>query len=333
VFTLSAEPGPRDCAATLLRATVSDVVFSCSDEGRVGPIHKFVYDIRAKRLVSHFTYARYSMTRGEVIGPPGRRRAQLHGQSETERVVLEFTPTSTPRFRVTARGATGDGPSVAPSDRESKPFGPDGAFRLVRGDDATADGGRLIVESRRLGRPQNCRLPISTRRDYVKARLMRTPQNDAGRTDWIDESIGPWQILDDNLWFGRAFYEGEGRSGVGGIGFFSPRDTKFTLFSAEAIADWSAAALLVEPDAAWVALECAGEYGSTSGGIVRFDRRTQSFERLTDRGGIGSQFLRVGESLLLLTNTGVSLVGDRGVEHYIVDRTTDGRLRVVPSLR
>lgn len=306
-FIVTRAQGQRDCSATLLRVTSTDVVFRCEEEGRPGPILKFVYDIRSKRLVGSFTYERYLMTGARIVGLPGRRRARIVGHSGNERVTLEFSGGETPTFRVVGREVVGERPY------ESE-------YRAV--------------ESRLRGQRQTYRLPVSTTRDYVKARLMGSPKNDASINDHIDEWIGPCQLVDGRLWFGRAFYQGESQTGVGGLGYFAPDEGRFTMFTGDAIADWSASALHVERDAAWVALELVGEAPrSDPGGIVRFDRRSATFERVTNGGGVGRQFIRVGDSLLLVTDTGVSVVRDGRATHFIVDRTTDGRLRVVDSMR
>ena len=36
----------------------------------------------------------------------------------------------------------------------------------------------------------------------------------------FDERIGPWQLTEGTLWFGKTFYDGEGHTGVGGFGYF-----------------------------------------------------------------------------------------------------------------
>jgi hypothetical protein len=49
--------GHPECAARILRATVTDTVIACGGEkSEIYPNQKFVYDVRARRLVSHFSY-------------------------------------------------------------------------------------------------------------------------------------------------------------------------------------------------------------------------------------------------------------------------------------
>ena len=93
------------------------------------------------------------------------------------------------------------------------------------------------------------------------------------------------------------------------------------------IAGGNAVGAVVEPNAVWLARVGHGEWGDGNGGVVRFDRRSETFQefRTVD---IGWEFAPIGDRMLLATDGGVSVfLGDQ-VKEYIVDRTTDGRLRV-----
>ena len=64
VYLLTLTAGPPDCGARIERATSTDTVISCTGEkSRQGMNQKFVYDIRAKALVSHFAYQPFAMMR------------------------------------------------------------------------------------------------------------------------------------------------------------------------------------------------------------------------------------------------------------------------------
>jgi hypothetical protein len=57
VYLLALDAGPPDYGARIERATSTDTVISCTGEkGWQGMNQKFVYDVRAKALVSHFAY-------------------------------------------------------------------------------------------------------------------------------------------------------------------------------------------------------------------------------------------------------------------------------------
>jgi hypothetical protein len=65
--------------------------------------------------------------------------------------------------------------------------------------------------------------------------------------------------------------------------------------------------------------------------VVRYDRRSETFQRFETGGSIGQDFARVGDRLLLATDMGITVFHDNQVSQYIVDRTTDGRLRVAAA--
>ena len=62
-------------------------------------------------------------------------------------------------------------------------------------------------------------LPQSTYREFARARPKRVTDGYSEDATTIGESVGPYQEGDDGVWFGKTFYDGEGLSGVGGVGF------------------------------------------------------------------------------------------------------------------
>jgi hypothetical protein len=114
---------------------------------------------------------------------------------------------------------------------------------------------------------------------------------------------------------------------VGGFGYFDPVTTKYVLFTSPEIQDWSVSAILAEADAVWLALVHHGEYRDTGGGVLRFDRATQSYKRFESPGYI-SKILRVGDRLLLPNHLGIDTIDTTGLKRYFVDKTTDGRMRI-----
>jgi len=170
-------------------------------------------------------------------------------------------------------------------------------------------------------------LPQSTYDEFAAARPQRVENGYVREQTNIDEDIGPWKLEEDKLWFGKVFYDGEGRNGVGGFGYFSARDRKYHLFTPSEIAGWSVSAIDVEADAVWMALAASGEYGGESGGLLRFDRQTESLRHF-ELPDIGVQFIHAGRKLLAATDFGIAVIEGAEVKRYFVDRTTDGRLRV-----
>jgi hypothetical protein len=148
----------------------------------------------------------------------------------------------------------------------------------------------------------------------------------------IQDSIGPWQQEGRRIWFGKSFYDGEGSTGVGGFGYYDMNERRLHMFEPPEIADWSVSAIDVGPDAAWMALVQNGEYGGSSGGLLRYDRQSGALRRFAFP-DIGVRLIRAGGKILAATDFGLAVVeGDR-VKRYFIDRTTGGRLRVAPATR
>jgi hypothetical protein len=102
------------------------------------------------------------------------------------------------------------------------------------------------------------------------------------------------------------------------------------LFDPPEIADWSVSALDVTPEAVWMALVNNGEYGGSSGGLLRYDRHTGAARRLP----LPDIALRLAHSngkTLAATDFGFAVVAGDRITRFFVDQTTDGRWRVVPA--
>jgi hypothetical protein len=72
--------------------------------------------------------------------------------------------------------------------------------------------------------------------------------------------------------------------------------------------------------------------GDNNGGLVRFDRQTETYRRF-ESGDIGRGLALVAGRLVAATDNGITVIRGTVADHYIVDQTTDGRLRVVPAAR
>lgn len=146
------------------------------------------------------------------------------------------------------------------------------------------------------------------------------------------EVIGPYQVESNRLWFGNQYYDAEGDCGVGAFGYFDMMTRKYVVFSPRKIARWEISALLVEPDAVWLALDSFGEDISRSpGGLVRWDRNNHrilhySLEFVVDRirRNIGNS-----SALFLMTHGGYALLQDGKVDRFRVEKTPNGKKAAV----
>lgn len=334
VYSLALTAGSLDCGARIERATSTDTVISCAGEkGYQGFNQKFVYDIRAKTLVSHSAYQPFAMMR--VLNVSGR--IVFVGSDLQRLVAVEFLPGGSPEFRIlgdaeaaqwlgrvkTAQEWIGPGRNqilyVAPDDPAPIPFGLSDAFTFAHGS---------IVDIR----GKEYHLPQSTYDEFARARRRRVTDNYVRENTIIDEKIGPAQSDGDKLWFGKTFYDGEGNSGVGGFGYFDASDRQYHLFVAAEIADYSVSAILVEPDAVWLGIFQFGEYGGSPAGVLRYDRKTQAIRKYEVPDAVYGLTVS-GNRTLAPTSSGIAVIDGDKVNRYFVDRATDGHLRIAEAIR
>jgi hypothetical protein len=303
VYRLALEDGQGDgdCYARVERATATDVVLSCMPEkgDRTSKI-RFIYSIRSKSIGSRTKYDTFVLDRIAVADG----RAVLTGSDTQHAVIVEYDPARDPAFRVRK------GVQRAPASLKPPRFGPGKRFTLSK----EAEG--FVVEDRVGNRTK--RYPL----------IQSKAQN--SEATQMNEVIGPWQIVDGTLWFAKTFYDGEGMTGTGGFGYFDINDRKYRIFSPPEIAKWSATSMLVEPDAVWIGLAHHGEWRSSSGGLLRYDRSTKESEilKLPD---IASQIARVGDRLLIATRFGAAVLEEGALQRFFVDEAADGRVRILAS--
>ncbi len=170
-------------------------------------------------------------------------------------------------------------------------------------------------------------LSRTTYEQFAAARPERVRQGYKREGITFDDSIGPWQQESGLIWFAKNFYDGEGTTSVGGFGYFDTGDRKLHLFQPPEIADWSVSAMSAGPDAVWMALVDNGEYGGSSGGLLRYDRQSETFRKVA-LPDIAADLVQEGAQVLAATDFGLAVVNGVDVERYFIDVTTDGRLRV-----
>ena len=313
VYTLALSPGFADCSTRIVRATATDTVVQCTGEkSSPGPNRKFVYDLRAKALISQFSYQPFSMRR--ILAKP-QDGALIIGTDGTRQIAVDFQPGRDPEFRLLSHSEEA---KPRPEFKSIK-FG---GFRLVQESSNSLGPQPLIREANGKSYP----LPRSTYEEFAQFRPGQVRNGNSPPIEY-DDHIGPHVSEGNNLWFGKSFYDGEGTTGIGGFGYFDTTEKQYHLYAPPEIADYSVSAIHVDADAVWLALIHNGEWGGSSGGLLRFDRKTNAIRKF-ELPDIGLQFLRAGEKLLLATNSGIAVIVKDQITKYFIDKTTDGRLRL-----
>jgi hypothetical protein len=170
-------------------------------------------------------------------------------------------------------------------------------------------------------------LPQSTYAEFARARPKRV-QDGYGPNSEIQERIEGFQTVGGRVWIGKGFYDGEGLTGVGGIGYFDRSTKKFTFLRIPEVVDWSTAGLLVEGDTLWAALVRHPEGATVSGGLIRHDLnsgRTQKFE-VDD---VIYQISRRQDGLYLTTGNGVYVLRNSKFMRYRVEPDMNGKPIIV----
>jgi hypothetical protein len=97
IYKVAIAKGEGDCEVQVERATGKEVVLSCTPEkGAPGPDHKFIYDIRSKKLVKQIAYEPFALTRIFVSG----QDAVLAGSDTRQLVAVKYNPADEPPFRL-----------------------------------------------------------------------------------------------------------------------------------------------------------------------------------------------------------------------------------------
>ncbi len=141
-------------------------------------------------------------------------------------------------------------------------------------------------------------------------------------------AIGPVQAEGNRIWFGRAFYDAEGLSGIGGFGYLDCEAGEFREFFPVQGVRYMAQSMLVEPEAVWLSMTSFGEYGNASAGLLRWDRRKGWATLRTDM-PLAAHVLREGPHLVLLHSGGVSVLTGEHIRHFAVAENPDDSLVVV----
>jgi len=171
------------------------------------------------------------------------------------------------------------------------------------------------------------RLPQSTYRDFARARPTRAADGYSQRDTQIEEHVGAYQRDGDRFWVAKAFYDAEGTTGVGGIGFLDVAG-KYTFLRVPELFEWSVDCLLVEPEAIWAGRVIHPEGADKSGGLLRYDRKTRHV-RLYEVPDVIQAIVRVGGAIFLGTNHGLYVINGNTRTRFRAEPDIDGRFIVV----
>jgi hypothetical protein len=172
-------------------------------------------------------------------------------------------------------------------------------------------------------------MPQSTYAEFARARAHRVEDGYGEGDTVLGEEPGPYQVVGSRIWFGKVFYDGEGHTGVGGLGYFDTKTSRYTFVPVSMIADWSVSAILIEEDAAWIGLVGHPEGEAYGGGLLRYDLRSRTTRKFPVE-EVVYQIVRWKDRVYVATKNGAYLVqGNRLVKRYRVEPDSDNRFIIV----
>ena len=132
----------------------------------------------------------------------------------------------------------------------------------------------------------------------------------------LQNFIGAWQLVGDEIVFGNDFYDGEGLSGIGSLGYFDLVTKTYRYEFLDRLASWSTAAILVDRDEIWIAMKRQPEGKDYSGGILKYNSKNKSVAHyelphvaLTMATSGDTRYIGTEDGLYILSSTGLTRVG------------------------
>jgi hypothetical protein len=153
---------------------------------------------------------------------------------------------------------------------------------------------------------------LRAERSLVKRTLDHTISA-APRDNDIDQDYGACARSDGSIWFGISYYDGEGSTGMGGIGHHDPKTGKTEIRRPEVLRGSSITQLSYDGEYLW--LGTAGNYECTGTpptlGLVRYHWKTDRALTFLDGddgpcGLLVNGFVQLGDDLWIATDLGLS---------------------------
>ena len=167
-------------------------------------------------------------------------------------------------------------------------------------------------------------LPQPSYKLFRKFRPERVEDGYSEKETTLETEIGAFQLDGGKIIFGLGFYDGEGTTGVGGIGFFDLQSKKFEVTYLQGIAGTSVYSMLVEPDSIWLGLGGQPEGAVYSDGMAKIKRQDNSIV-LYKIPNFVNTIVRVGRAIYAGTSEGVVVIGeDENIENIKLSINKDG---------
>lgn len=173
-------------------------------------------------------------------------------------------------------------------------------------------------------------MPVSTIAQFEATRPDRDRHVPSEAPLQVDEKVGPYQREGKKIWVGKTFYDAGGSVGIGDIGYYDDANGAWTFLHIPQMADWSASALLVEPDTVYAGLVRYNESSPESGGLLRYNLATKQ-ATVTPLPDVIEKIMPFQGKVYCGTNDGFSILDQDGSVHrFTVMPKLDGAYAVTP---
>ncbi len=201
-------------------------------------------------------------------------------------------------------------------------FGPGGRFQIEQSQDGFGIRSHGIIERLSPTKTKFYPLPQSTAAEYKRLRAEDLRINPFLTAQYDrQEVIGPHQVENGRLWFGKQYYDAEGATGVGAFGYFDMSNRTYTLFSPPEVARYEISAILVQPDCVWLGLDqFVEDVSKVPAGLVRWDRSAQTIQRYPLE-FLVNRIRASGDSLRLETPGGFAILRAGAIRRFRADGT------------
>jgi len=153
---------------------------------------------------------------------------------------------------------------------------------------------------------------------FKKYRPKRVSNGYAEDHTTIEIEIGPFQLFDKKIWFGTSFYDGEGKTGVGGIGYFDVDTKNYHVTYYKEMADWSSSSIYVDKQYIWLGLVYHPEGRDYPSGLVRYNRKEETIRKYAIP-QIINVIYKFGNSLYLGTSEGIYTLSNEKIKYIGFD--------------
>ncbi len=177
------------------------------------------------------------------------------------------------------------------------------------------------------GKPQFHPIPQPSYELFARYRPESVKHGYTRNATTIQQEVGPAQLFERKIWFGTSFYNGEGTTGLGGIGWFDIDSRKYQISYYGETADWSTSAIYVDRDSIWLGLMRRPEGASYGGGVLWFNRKQKTFKRYS-LSAIVTSIERHDGLVFLTTANGLSILDNDSLQQVTFDVQADGRYAV-----